>query len=187
VCVCSLSRAACKAHVLYYIAICGLSRCTIFYHTVPQTARFSEREIVNEHKNVCFVFSTVLSETFLIVRRNERDIAIHVQYIDSSVKYCYCGQILMKLEICRHILEIYSNIKLHEKTFRGSWVVTLGRTDGQTDRQTDMTKLIAVFRSFAKARKKETNFCVSMATPVTRTRYSVTLNVLYIASRLLFW
>ena len=26
-----------------------------------------------------------------------------------------------------------------------------GRTDGQTDRQTDMTKLIVVFRNFAKA------------------------------------
>jgi len=51
--------------------------------------------------------------------------------------------------------------------------VDLLRADGQTD----MTKLIVVFRNFTKARKKETYFCVSMATPVTRTRHSVTLNV----------
>jgi hypothetical protein len=66
----------------------------------------------------------------------------------------YCCQIVMKLEIYRHILEKYWNFKLYEKAFLGRWVVPRGRTD----RQTDMTKLIVAFHSFRKARKKETYF-----------------------------
>ena len=34
VCVCSLSYPVCKAHTSYYIAICGLSACTIFSHVI---------------------------------------------------------------------------------------------------------------------------------------------------------
>ena len=33
-CVCSLSYPTCKAHVLYYIVICGLPGSTIFFHTI---------------------------------------------------------------------------------------------------------------------------------------------------------
>jgi hypothetical protein len=33
-CVCNLSYPACKAHAPYYIAICGLSGCTIFFHII---------------------------------------------------------------------------------------------------------------------------------------------------------
>ena len=32
VCVCSLSYAARKAHAPYFIAVCGLSDCIIFFH-----------------------------------------------------------------------------------------------------------------------------------------------------------
>ena len=39
-----------------------------------------------------------------------------------------------------------SNIKFHQNPFIGS--------RGQTDRQTDMTKLIVAFRNFANASKK---------------------------------
>jgi len=41
----------------------------------------------------------------------------------------------------------YIDIKFHENPSSGSRVVPLGRTDGQTD----MTKLIAAFRSFTNA------------------------------------
>jgi hypothetical protein len=33
-CVYSLSYPACKAHASYYIVICGLSGCTIFFHII---------------------------------------------------------------------------------------------------------------------------------------------------------
>jgi hypothetical protein len=58
----------------------------------------------------------------------------------------------MKLEFSGQIMEKYSNIK-YEYPFRGSGVVPCGQTDGRTDRQTDMTKLIIAFRSFGNAPK----------------------------------
>jgi len=51
----------------------SLSFCTMFSHTVSQTARFKES---TQHK---FLFSPqLLSETFLILRRTERDMIIYV-------------------------------------------------------------------------------------------------------------
>jgi hypothetical protein len=52
-----------------------------------------------------------------------------------------------ELEFLRHILEKYTNIKCHENRSRGSRIVLCG----QTDRHTNMTKLIVAFRNFAKA------------------------------------
>jgi len=33
-CVCSLSYPACNEHALYYIVICSLSGCSIFFHII---------------------------------------------------------------------------------------------------------------------------------------------------------
>jgi len=45
--------------------------------------------------------------------------------------------------------EKYSNTKFHENSSSGSQVVPCRLMDGQTDRQTDMTKLTVTFRNFA--------------------------------------
>ena len=66
-------------------------------------------------------------------------------------------------------------MKFHENPFRGSGVVPCGRADGQTDRQTDMAKLIDAFHRCAntpknltfllqwtprRTKRKESNGCV---------------------------
>jgi hypothetical protein len=55
----------------------------------------------------------------------------------------------MKLKYSQQIFEKYSNIKVHKNPSSGSQVVSCGRTEGQTDRQTDMTKLIVAVLNFA--------------------------------------
>ena len=62
----------------------------------------------------------------------------------------------MKLEFSRQIFEISSNIKFHENCPMAAELLDADRrSDGRTDRQTDMTKLIVAFRSFAKAPNKQ--------------------------------
>jgi len=60
-----------------------------------------------------------------------------------STAYSY--QILMKVEFSRQTFEESSGTKLHENPFRGGLVFPCEWTDNRTD----MTKLIAHFRSFA--------------------------------------
>jgi hypothetical protein len=64
--------------------------------------------------------STILSKTFLILSRKERDTI--KMYIGFHVKYRYFCHILMKLEFSRQIFEKYSNIKFYENPSSGSRV-----------------------------------------------------------------
>jgi hypothetical protein len=57
----------------------------------------------------------------------------------------------MKLHLSRQIFEKYSNIEFQENPPNGSRVVPSEWADGQTDRRTDMTKLIVFLRNFANA------------------------------------
>jgi hypothetical protein len=56
----------------------------------------------------------------------------------------------MKLEYFRQILEKSSSVKFKENP---SSRIRFFHADGKTDRQTDTTKLIVIFRNFAKAPK----------------------------------
>ena len=56
----------------------------------------------------------------------------------------------MKLEFSRQIFEKYSGVKFYENPSSGSRVVPCRQTDGQADRQTDMTKLIVTFHNFCE-------------------------------------
>jgi hypothetical protein len=68
----------------------------------------------------------------------------------------YACPILMKLEFSRQIFEKPSNIKFHEDPSSGSHAdgQIYRQTDKETDRQTDMTKLIVAFRNFTNARNE---------------------------------
>jgi hypothetical protein len=60
---------------------------------------------------------------------------------------------LMILEFSQQILENRSNIKFHENPPSESPVAPFGRTDAQTDKQADITKVIVAFRNLTNARK----------------------------------
>jgi len=68
-------------------------------------------------------------------------------YLHLHIKYPIACQILIELECYRQIFEKGLNTKCHGNPVSGCRVVPRGRTD----RQTDLTKLIVVFRNFANA------------------------------------
>jgi hypothetical protein len=144
-CICSLRYPACNAHApcchllptpLYSIFPHYLMNGTIFEETLLNT------------KCVFWFSLHLLSEIFLILRRNERDSTKNI-YWSSLWSTRYSCPILMKPEFSRQIFEKSSSITFHENPSSGSRVVPFGRTDGRTD----MTKLIVAFCNFANAPK----------------------------------
>jgi len=67
----------------------------------------------------------------------------------------YSCQILVKLEYSWQIFEKYSNINFHESLSGARRVVPCGQTATQTDRETDMTKLIVAFRTRVKIKEDQ--------------------------------
>jgi hypothetical protein len=96
---------------------------------------------------LCFSLQ-ILSETVLILRRNERDmikICIGLRYSN-----LYSRLILMKLEFSRQIFEKTSKIKFHENRSSGSRVVHVDRrTDEQMDRHDEANSRFSQFRDRA--------------------------------------
>ena len=89
-------------------------------------------------------------ETFLILRRTERDTTTYVHWSSGEVPGILVI-FLMQLEYSGKIFEKYSNIKFHENPSSGGRVVPCGQADGHTV----MTKLTAPFRNFANAPKTQ--------------------------------
>jgi hypothetical protein len=121
---------------------------------ISKTARL-KNNLLNT-KYVFFIFSTTFVETFLILRPNEWDmikicIGFHVK---CHLLLSDFNESLTFANIC----EKFPNIKFHETPHSESRVVPCG----ETDRRTDMRKLIVAFRSFANAPK---NCMLKYATP----------------------
>jgi hypothetical protein len=91
-------------------------------------------------------------ETFLILRRLQHDIIISVCKCSCSVPVGSC-QISMKLEFSQQIFEKKKNsyTEFNEDPSSGSRVVSCGRSD--TDKRTDMTKLIVAFSNLRRQLK----------------------------------
>ena len=66
-----------------HIVFCVLSGSTIFFHFISLTARLTKKVI--EYKMCVLIFSTILSKTFLILRRTERDRFKNVYQYSSKV------------------------------------------------------------------------------------------------------
>jgi hypothetical protein len=101
---------------------------------VHKRHNFRGKKVI-EHKMCVLIFSA----TFVWnISRCKKNCARYDQKFKLVFLYSvrYSCQILMKLEYSWQIFEKYSNIKLHENPPSGSRIVSCGRTDGQTGRQT---------------------------------------------------
>jgi hypothetical protein len=76
----------------------------------------------------------IVSETYPILRRIQRDIIINVHGSSLHIKYLLFLSDIIKLKFCRQIFEKFSDIKFHENMSSGSRVVTCGQIDGRKDR-----------------------------------------------------
>jgi hypothetical protein len=101
---------------------------------------FGEKKSLNI-KCVLWFSLQLLLKTFLTLRRIQRNIVINVK-MSSSKNTRYSCQILIKFEFPRQIFK-NAQISFHHNPFSGRRVVPCG--------QTDMTRLIVVFRNIANA------------------------------------
>jgi hypothetical protein len=112
-----------------HTVICGFSGSTIFFQIFHKRHDFRKNRIVIEQK-VCVFSLQRLSETFLILRRNERDM-IKKLCIDLYVKYRYSSPILMDLYFSR---QIFRKILVQQIIKIRPVGAELFRADRQTDR-----------------------------------------------------
>jgi len=78
-CVCIPGYPACNTHEPYR-HLFVLSGCTIFCHIISQIVRFSKKIILLNIKCVFWFSLKRLSNTFLILRRNEPDMIINAYW-----------------------------------------------------------------------------------------------------------
>jgi len=71
----------CTFSAPYYILVCELYRCAIFFYIISYTARFSEKGL---YYKICFAFLFNL-ETFLVLRIINQDIIINAYRLSCKV------------------------------------------------------------------------------------------------------
>jgi hypothetical protein len=93
----------------------------------------------------------------------------------------------MKLDFSRQIFEKSSNMKFYEKMASGNRIVPCGQTDEeknrQTDRRTDMMKLIVAFRKFANAPNKQAIILTEQILNLTQFTF-LAIDLLYGANKI---
>ena len=139
VCVCSLRYSTRKAHAPYYVVICCLSDCAMFYfpNYLIERRDFRGRRENLLNTNCVFWFPLQLwSETFLILRRTDKYVIMNVQWccIKHSFSLSHCNENWI-ISTEYFSLEKYSNIRFNEKN------LPVGAEMFHPDRRTDMTKL----------------------------------------------
>ena len=136
VCVCSLRYPACNVCESY----CHMRPVWLYSIFPHYTARFSGGKKLLNTKCVFWFSLQLISETFLVLRRNGRDmvIGLHVKYqlFLSDIN----GTWIFLTDFRKIII-----IKFHENPSWGTRALPCGWTDGQANSRTDMTKLIVAF------------------------------------------
>jgi len=133
------------AKILRHIVICGLPGFIIFLHIISQKPGVSKKEVF-EHQKCVLNLSTNLSEIFLILRRLE---ILTYMYIDFHVHYEV--PLSHYNDTCIFSTDFQKNIQVSNLIKIRPLGAALFDADGQTERQTDKTKLIVAFRSFSNA------------------------------------
>jgi len=135
---------ACKTHAPLW-----------FYHIFPQyliKLMFFWKKLVNI-KCVFWFSVQILSETFLILTRNERVITINVHRFT-----CKAHVLFIIISFSRRISEKYLSITFHRNTSSGTQAVPCRQTERgrerRADGKTDVTKLLVAFLNFTNAPKK---------------------------------
>jgi hypothetical protein len=108
------------------------------------------------------------SETNLILRITERDIS-NVRTSSSDILVIIVSFKINEILIFSTYLKNISNTKFHENPSVGSTFVS----DGRTDSQTDLTKLIVAFHNFVNAPKSTRTVYQSLGLHVQWFMYSV--------------
>jgi hypothetical protein len=129
-----------------HIIVCGLPDPKMFFHIISQTAQFSKKNLLNM-KYVFPFYLQILSETFLIPERNKRDMI--KMYIGLHVKYLLFLPDFNKTRIFSTDFRKILKYKISLKS--AQWEPSCSmRTNGRTDRQTDMAKLYNRFSKFCE-------------------------------------
>jgi hypothetical protein len=130
------------------IDICGLPDSRALFHIISQTARFSKKLL---HIKVCFIFIHIICPTFLILKRNERDMIKNLYW--SS---CKLHVILVRFEWNFNFLDRFSkNTQISNLVQIRPVRAELFHADGRTDRQTwwSQLSLFAILRTLLKLNK----------------------------------
>jgi hypothetical protein len=146
-CICSFSSPACNAHAPYF-HLWPSPLYHIFPHYLINGTSF-EKKLLNT-KCVFWFSIQLLSETFLILRRNERDMikkcnVFHVKY---RLFLSDFNETWIFSTVFRNILKY----KISWKCVK--WEPSCSIRTGRTHRRTDTTKLIVAFGNFANTPKK---------------------------------
>jgi hypothetical protein len=148
---CSLASATQHAMCIFpaqhYIPICGLPRSTIYFsHYLINSTIFGGKKLSN--LNVCLIFSTDLSETFLSLKRIQRDMIINV-YRSS----CKVPVILVRL-YRNLIFWIFRKILKYQNSWKSTH--TGRETDERKDWQKRQDDVSSKFSQFCERAQKWT-------------------------------
>jgi hypothetical protein len=102
---------------------------------------------VIEYKMCVLSLSTIFSETFFILRRNERDVIINTWWSSCEVSF-----ILVTFWWNSNFLDRFSK-NTHIRNFMK--ILPVGAELFNADGQTDLTRLTVAFRSFVNAPKED--------------------------------
>ena len=153
-CVCRLRYPACNAHAPY----CRLwpARLYINFPLYLYNGKIYERKLLKI--KYVLIFSTNVTEKFLILRRTERDVIKNIHLYSCNAPHFF-RQILLNLELCRQIFEKYSSINsLQWRRSCSTW--TDGRMDRRTDRRKDIKEVTSRFSQFRNAPKNDKSLLV---------------------------